>query len=193
MNNKINIEMVDVPTSPCNQYAKTTELKLTMAIGGGNSYRTAARCLITKFNFREAHSNGSNCRELVLSHGDLMEYGELFESAGLKDTLYKSGDRFDCVWIIQRLEVLPSYRGYGVSSEMFAYIKELLEPNELVILKPFPLQFEAAKGNDSKWLTMMGYERLPKEFKASQDRLINFYCNKIGFMEWNDEVLYIES
>jgi hypothetical protein len=68
--------------------------------------------------------------------------------------------------ILDRVEILPKYRGAGV-----------------VGMKPFPLQLEPKESRDSSgWAKRLRLDDLPRDEKMAKKKLKRYY-GKLGFVE----------
>lgn len=84
------------------------------------------------------------------------------------------------VLIIDRLEILPEFRGKNIGSACLRRcIQQYARDCGVVALKCFPLQFEAMK-DDPAWRRKMKFGRLSKDFERSLARLKKYY-GALGF------------
>lgn len=86
--------------------------------------------------------------------------------------------------IIDRIEILPSYRGRGYGLQaMHLLMTHLSLGCRLAAIKPFPLQFEADRplGEDPKWHGRLQLERFSLSKPKATRRLRDHYA-KLGFV-----------
>jgi GNAT superfamily N-acetyltransferase len=86
--------------------------------------------------------------------------------------------------ILDRLEVLPQYRGQGIGLTVLRHmIARFSSGAALVAMKPFPLQFEASPsvGFGDKWQDKMGLSQFPAAEDAATEKLFRYY-SKLGFL-----------
>lgn len=83
--------------------------------------------------------------------------------------------------IIDRLEILPAYRGrkYGLQA-MRAMTRCLGTGCRFVALKPFPLQFEAGRKRNHEWLQSMEMAAFEQKERPATSKLIQYY-GRLGF------------
>ncbi len=88
------------------------------------------------------------------------------------------------VCYLDRLEVLPAYRGKGLSGRIIANIAQhFYDSCGLMVLKAYPLQHELDILDHSsldEWDVAMQYDALHKDLERSQYQLYNHY-QKMGF------------
>lgn len=87
--------------------------------------------------------------------------------------------------LIDRIEILPAYRGYGLASlTMKALIRRFGRGAGMAVIKPFPLQFEMdlpnLYGDWKEWRQRMGYSDM-KGSEASATKALKAFYKKIGF------------
>ena len=90
------------------------------------------------------------------------------------------------ILVIDRLEVLPRFRGKGVGAEIVkGLIRRFGHGASLAALKAFPLQLEKGYPTDAKveaWRKRMGLEVLPQDTATAKRSLKAFYKG-IGFIQ----------
>jgi len=87
------------------------------------------------------------------------------------------------ILILDRLELLPKYRGQGLGLKIICHIiKRFSMGTALVATKPFPLQFENKSSNedDKKWRAELKLAQLPKNELLATKKLSEHY-GKLGF------------
>ncbi len=85
--------------------------------------------------------------------------------------------------ILDRLEILPQYRGKGLGLSVLRHmIARLSFGASLVALKPFPLQFETTSDTEAekKWRAMLRLDQLPTDEDAATEKLCQYY-KRLGF------------
>jgi GNAT superfamily N-acetyltransferase len=83
--------------------------------------------------------------------------------------------------IIDRLELLPAYRGRGLGLKcMAACIRHLSAGCRIAAIKPFPLQFEPAGRTSDEWQDALAFKSLSRDKRASTKRLKQHY-GQLGF------------
>lgn len=96
---------------------------------------------------------------------------------------------FEDFLILNRLEILPPFRGKNYSAEIFEIIGNTIGFGTVAAMKSFPLQLEN-RGADgvsqsegffgADWQQQMQLDRLPRDEKKAKRRLSNYY-KKFGF------------
>lgn len=88
--------------------------------------------------------------------------------------------------IIDRIEILPEFRGKGLSKYVLEEaVKMFSNKTFAVVLEPFPLQDEPedAKSEETKeWDKMMDYKTFKDDKTEAKEALVNHYKN-LGFIE----------
>lgn len=85
------------------------------------------------------------------------------------------------VLILDRLEILPQFRGRGLGAEVIRTLIERFSPGtDLVAMKPFPLQLEANPRDQSEWRDDLQLDRLSRNEPRSTGKLRRYYAT-IGF------------
>ena len=76
--------------------------------------------------------------------------------------------------ILDRVELLPKYRGNGVGLLVLRSLIERFGTGAGVVgMKPFPLQFEPKDATDSPWSRQLRLEQFPSDSKISTSKLRN--------------------
>ena len=84
--------------------------------------------------------------------------------------------------ILDRVELLPKYRGDGVGLLVLCSLIERFGTGAGVVgMKPFPLQLEPKDATDSLWRRRLRLEQFPSDSKVSTRKLRNYY-HKLGFV-----------
>src|SRR5205085_12479330 len=82
--------------------------------------------------------------------------------------------------ILDRLEILPEYRGRRLGLAcLYRCIQQFWHGAGLVVLKPFPLQFEN-NGHKSEWRESLELGKFGKYLKSSRSKLEKYYAT-LGF------------
>jgi len=83
--------------------------------------------------------------------------------------------------IIDRLEVMPKFRGRGIGLRVMAeMIGRFGAGASVVAIKPFPLQFETA-GSVDGWCASLELNRLPRSIRSATAKLRDHYAS-LGFV-----------
>lgn len=82
--------------------------------------------------------------------------------------------------ILDRLELLPKYRGNLLGLKVMSHMITRFSPGAgVVAIKPFPLQME--KSENETWRSKLKLDDFPKE-EASSKRALSRYYEKLGFL-----------
>jgi GNAT superfamily N-acetyltransferase len=85
------------------------------------------------------------------------------------------------VLIIDRLEILPEFRGNKIGLACLnRCIQQYAHGFEVIALKCFPLQFEAESVSENGWRSKMEFAKFTKDRKKSFTKLRKYYSS-IGF------------
>lgn len=86
--------------------------------------------------------------------------------------------------ILDRVEILPKYRGGGVGLLVLTALIERFGAGAGVVgMKPFPLQLEPKESRDSSaWAKRLRLDDLPRDEKKATKKLKRYY-GKLGFVE----------
>jgi hypothetical protein len=94
------------------------------------------------------------------------------------------GVTFRNILVINRVEILPPYRGMGLGlATMWELIRRHSAGCGIAALKAFPIQFRAWRLSDleeSDWNKKMGYDPYRYSVEFAHEKLI-FHLNKLGF------------
>jgi hypothetical protein len=84
--------------------------------------------------------------------------------------------------ILDRVELLPKYRGNGVGLLVLRSLIERFGTGAGVVgMKPFPLQLEPTDATDSRWRSRLRLEQFPSDSKISTRKLRDYY-HRLGFI-----------
>jgi hypothetical protein len=85
------------------------------------------------------------------------------------------------VLILDRLEILPKFRGYNLGLiVMRRLIERFGAAAAVVAIKPFPLQREYVREEENEWRQKMKLDELDKDFRRAAAKLKRHYA-KLGF------------
>ena len=83
--------------------------------------------------------------------------------------------------ILDRLELLPRYRGNLLGLKIMAHMITRFSPGAgVVAIKPYPLQLEDTDASDDEWRSKLLLDKFQSEEISSTEALINYY-GKLGF------------
>jgi hypothetical protein len=150
--------------------------------------RTAGRFRVYYADFESAGNHGFNAFQILDTYEHTYEYTrsilgskQPFSERLLKLLEYE-------IWnsnllILDRIEILPRYRGGGAGLLILIGLIERFGAGAGVIaMKPFPLQFEDKQPhNSSAWAKRLRLEDLPRNEKMSKEKLKQYY-GKLGFV-----------
>jgi GNAT superfamily N-acetyltransferase len=84
--------------------------------------------------------------------------------------------------ILDRVELLPKYRGDGVGLLVLRSLIERFGAGAGVVgMKPFPLQLEHNEATESRWRRRLRLEQFPSDSKISTRKLRDYY-QSLGFV-----------
>ena len=158
---------------------------------------TIAKC---RHFFIDLENSGNDPYFLLDIRSELAPYTALYDSetASFKDELLvKAGDD---IWstnllVVDRIEILPEFRGEGISKMIFQDAIRLFSPRtDLVAIKCFPIQFEAKipDHKPSAWEKMMELDKLDPNEKTATKRLMSFY-ESLGFIPFGNDGIMVKS
>lgn len=152
--------------------------------------RIAGRFRVYYADFESAGNHGYSAADILDTYQHTYEYARsilgsnqsLF-SARLERLLDAEIWNFNLL-ILDRIEILPRYRGRGAGLLILIGLIERFGAGAGVIaMKPFPLQFEAKQShNSSAWAKRLRLEDLPRDEKLSKAKLKQYY-GKLGFVD----------
>ena len=99
------------------------------------------------------------------------------------------------ILIIDRIEVLPNYRGHGLAKTIIDDAINLFSPRtDVIALKAFPLQQEckALKHRPKKWERMMNLKALEMNEAKAEQKLMAYYETR-GFISINQDGIMVKS
>jgi len=153
------------------------------------------RSLVGKFrlyyvDIERAINNGMPIFDVFDSYAQTVDYYDaLFgaNSSEFSDSLMNilKHDVFDSnVLILDRLEILPKYRGRGLGLSVMQHLIERFAGGTAVIAtKPFPLQLEPDPSSEDgkKWRADLGLSTLSKNEQKATEKLRDYY-SRLGFV-----------
>lgn len=153
------------------------------------------RSLVGKFRLyyvdvERAINNGMPIFDVLDSYAQTVDYYDaLFgvNAPEFSDSLMKTlnDDVFGSnVLILDRLEILPKYRGRGLGLSVMRHMIERFAGGAAVIaIKPFPLQFEleSSREDGKKWKVDLGLSELSKNERNATKKLRDYY-GRLGFV-----------
>lgn len=84
--------------------------------------------------------------------------------------------------ILDRVELLPKYRGDGVGLLVLRSLIERFGAGAGIVgMKPFPLQLEHNEATESRWRRRLRLEQFPSDSKISTRKLRDYY-QSLGFV-----------
>lgn len=85
------------------------------------------------------------------------------------------------VLILDRLEILPKFRSHNLGLMVMRRLIELFRPGaEVVAIKPFPLQAEHTRSQESTWRAKLELAQFDKDSRRARAKLRRHYA-KLGF------------
>jgi len=101
------------------------------------------------------------------------------------EKLCGDGILFSNLLVIDRIEILPDFRGMGIADEVIqSLIRRFGHGVGVVAVKAFPLQLEKGYRSDSKteaWRNEMALDAFPKDIAKAKRSLKGFY-KRLGFI-----------
>lgn len=152
--------------------------------------RIAGRFRVYYADFESAENHGVSAFEVLDTHQHTCEYAEAILgsneapfSARLQKLLGDEIWNFNLL-ILDRVEILPKYRGGGVGLLVLTTLIERLGAGAGVVgMKPFPLQLEPKQSRDSSgWAKRLRLDDLPRDEKVAKEKLKQYY-RKLGFVD----------
>ncbi len=148
--------------------------------------------LAGKVKFRIIHggaalNNGISIMEIMDIERDLIgNYGSIYEEEHY-DFVEELNDHYFGLesldlGIIERMEILPTYRGLGFGKLMIQDLYHRFSVG-LFVVKVFPLQLEAGikeKKRRNEWQQKMEYDNLETDYEKAHYTLLGYY-QKLGF------------
>lgn len=151
--------------------------------------RIAGRFRVYYADFESAENHGVSAFEVLDTHQHTCEYAEAILgsnetpfSARLQKLLGAEIWNFNLL-ILDRIEILPKYRGGGIGLLVLTSLIERFGGGAGVVgMKPFPLQLEPKQSRDfSAWTKRLRLEDLPRDAKMATEKLKQYY-EKLGFV-----------
>ena len=141
-----------------------------------------------------------NCFDLFDSYSTTLEhYYALYDGKNLDKLkfsckvmeLFKSKTISSLnILIVERLEILPEYRGKNISNKIIDEISRLFGKSSFIALKSYPLQMECKREDDkvNSWEKDMQLDRCEQDEKKARKKLQDYYV-KLGFKYVNDDIM----
>lgn len=131
--------------------------------------------------------------------GSIMEMAEVVFSLEQEDDYWSKLDEFfeyemptsydTC--FIERLELLPEFRGKGLGKWVVKNILERFYGScGLVVVKAYPLQHESDPDISEDWKIKMKYENMETDLEQAQYKLFHYY-QQLGFSNPFDQEYFI--
>ena len=189
---KIALDLVHNNDSIDTPYISNFEIRILVSIGEGSTYRTGGIAHITRVDIEACQNDGIPPIDVFNESKSLYDFIDTCDENGIKDSVEDSISRgkpfANILTVINRLEVLPEYRGVGLAKALFDEMYNLSGVYGIIALKAFPMQFESISKNHA-WKSRMRYDLMNKSYAESLEDLISHYCNRLEFCEWNGDIL----
>tara|TARA_B100000446_G_scaffold184352_1_gene206222 strand:- start:85811 stop:86422 length:612 start_codon:yes stop_codon:yes gene_type:complete len=145
-----------------------------------------------------AARSGWDIFSLLDTRGETSPFIELFESdtseltEQVVDVLDEAISEFESqLFIVDRIEVLPKYRGEGLCGNLINEAIRLFgRGSDITALKCFPLQFENVVNENDEWRDAMGYKGLTQDSGSAASRLAQYYT-ALGFIPVPDSEVMV--
>ncbi|HBB89257.1 MAG TPA: hypothetical protein DC047_16760 [Blastocatellia bacterium] len=155
----------------------------------GERDRIAGRFRLYYADFETALNHNVSAFEVLDAYQHTLDYAEAI--LGSNEGLFSARLQKlleDEIWnlnflILDRVEILPKYRGGGLGLLVLTSLIERFGAGAGVVgLKPFPLQLEPKDSRDSSaWTKRLRLEDLPRDAKMATEKLKQYY-EKLGFV-----------
>jgi GNAT superfamily N-acetyltransferase len=144
------------------------------------------RIYYADFEFGQNHN--VTAREILDTYQQTFDYADVVLdsdetpfSRRLHNLLGNEIENFNFL-ILDRVELLPKYRGDGVGLLVLRSLIERFGAGAGVGgMKPFPLQFEHNEATESRWRRRLRLEQFPSDSKISTRKLRHYY-QSLGFV-----------
>lgn len=185
-----------VPEEP-EHFIRETSGRIVCSHFDKDKDQIAGRFRLYYADFELAENHQMSAREVLDAYQHTFEYADVIldrNERPFSPRLYKLLD--DDIWnfnflILDRLEILPKYRGRGAGLLLLRSLIERFGSGAGVVgMKPFPLQSEAKQLNDSSWAKRLQLEKLSSDHDASQ-RKLKLYYRKLGFQEMRGTPVHV--
>jgi GNAT superfamily N-acetyltransferase len=151
--------------------------------------RIAGRFRLYYVDFELAQNHGMSAVEVLDANQHTLEFASaILDRNQAPFSSQLQGLLGDEIWnsnliILDRLEILPKYRGRGAGLMiLIALIERFGSGAGVVGMKPFPLQSEPSQSADSSWAKRLKLRNLSSDHKMSERKLKQYYGN-LGFIE----------
>ena len=150
--------------------------------------RIAGMFRIYYADFELGQNHDVTAREILDTHQHTFDYADAVlnsdETPFSKRLLNLLGNEIGNLnfLILDRVELLPKYRGNGVGLLVLRSLIERFGAGTGVVgMKPFPVQFEPKDATDSPWRRRLRLEQFPTDAKISMRKLRDYY-HRLGFV-----------
>ena len=148
----------------------------------------AGRFRIYYANFELGQNHNVRAREILDAYQHTFGYADAVldsdETRFSKRLHNLLGDEIEAFnfLILDRVELLPKYRGNGVGLLILRSLIERFGTGAGVVgMKPFPLQLEPKDQTNSRWTRRLRLEQFPSDSKISTRKLRSYY-HRLGFV-----------
>ena len=139
-------------------------------------------------DFEVGRSHNITAREILDTYQHTFDYADAVLNSDetpfsrrLHNLLGNEIENFNFL-MLDRVELLPKYRGHGVGLLVLRSLIERFGAGAGVVgMKPFPLQLERKDATDSSWRRRLRLEQFPSDSKISTRTLRNYY-HRLGFV-----------
>ena len=139
-------------------------------------------------DFEVGQNHGVTAREILDTYEHTFDYADAVLNSDespfsrrLHGLLGNEINNFNFL-ILDRVELLPKYRGTGVGLLVLRSLIERFGTGAGVVgMKPFPLQFEPKDETDTPWRRRLRLEQFPSDSKISTSTLRSYY-HRLGFV-----------
>lgn len=150
--------------------------------------QVAGRFRIYYADFEVGQNHNVTAREILDTYQHTFDYADAVLNSDetpfsrrLHNLLGNEIENFNFL-ILDRVELLPKYRGDGVGLLVLRSLIERFGAGAGVVgMKPFPLQLERKDATDSRWRRRLRLEQFPSDSIISTRTLRNYY-HRLGFV-----------
>lgn len=183
-----------LPNDPI-QYIKIITSEIYVHNDDLEDYELAGKC---EFLYVDLLSSDMHVAELLDQYGGLDIFYSLYDEASgfnlREDLLDEMGEQPTSpnLFIINNIQILPKFRKKRLSIVAINdAVHHFCHPSwELIVLKPFPLQFSESEIDKlSGFKKLMQYHDLPREENTSLEKLKRFYKAN-GFIEFEEFLVF---
>lgn len=189
-NNDVSLDLQDEPSRYIYEYAGDIVAHSECDFDDGCQLVGKFECIYVNTDL--ALNEGFDFFELFDHSSELMEcYDYVFDmdEGGIKDdinTLFNDEIFGLNLLVISRLEILPDFRRNNLGLKVMDFVVNRFGVGaSLVLIKPYPLQFESERLHHGDWYKELKFECLPSDQSFALCKLKDHY-GKIGFVEIPD-------